>query len=133
LQLTCLLLTLYAEFSVVLPMPNSSMFVFPIRTAPAALSRATVVASKGGRYVSSTLLPAVVRRPAVQMLSCNSKCKSKSMSESTSGVRTGSCISLFLSAAQVCQLLAECVGQHAGLARSIELQAEQLLPALPCS
>ena len=34
-----------AEFSLELPMPNSSRFVLPITTAPAASKRATTVAS----------------------------------------------------------------------------------------
>ncbi len=34
-----------AEFSVLLPMANSSQFVFPTRMAPAARSRSTTVAS----------------------------------------------------------------------------------------
>lgn len=41
--------TLYEEFSVELPIPNSSMFVLPMITAPAARSFATTVALKGGR------------------------------------------------------------------------------------
>ncbi len=52
-----------------LPMPNSSMLVFPSRTAPQARSRATAVASKGGTYCSRARDPALVRTPAVQMLS----------------------------------------------------------------
>src|SRR5271166_6917000 len=41
-----------AEFSVDDPMANSSMFVLPITTAPAARSRSTTVASYGGRQCS---------------------------------------------------------------------------------
>ena len=41
-------LTWYPEFSQLLPMPNSSMFVFPSSTAPAARSRETAVASYVG-------------------------------------------------------------------------------------
>jgi hypothetical protein len=40
--------TWYPEFSQLLPIPNSSMFVLPTSTAPAALRRATTVASRGG-------------------------------------------------------------------------------------
>lgn len=54
----------------VLPIPNSSMLVFPIRMAPAARSRATLVASKAGVYPSNDLEPAVVGMPWVQILSC---------------------------------------------------------------
>src|SRR6185312_14074259 len=39
----------YAEFSLELPMANSSQFSFPSSTAPAASSLATAVASYGGR------------------------------------------------------------------------------------
>src|ERR687893_803890 len=42
-----------AEFSVDEPMANSSMFVLPTITAPAARRRVTTVASYGGRHPSS--------------------------------------------------------------------------------
>ncbi len=64
-----LCLTPYDEFSVLEPMPNSSMLVFPSTTAPAPRSLATAVASKVGTYPRRICDPAVVRRPAVQMLS----------------------------------------------------------------
>src|SRR5271169_281991 len=38
------------EFSVELPMANSSMFVLPSTTAPAPRRRSTTVASYGGRH-----------------------------------------------------------------------------------
>src|SRR2546423_15211457 len=41
-----------AEFSVELPMANSSRLVLPTGTAPAATSRSTTVASYGGRHPS---------------------------------------------------------------------------------
>jgi hypothetical protein len=69
-------------------MQNSSRLVLPIRTAPAALSRATAVASKGGTYECSTLLPAVVRRPAVHKLSCKAHC---SMEQRGSATANSSC------------------------------------------
>jgi hypothetical protein len=86
LVLTCAVdwRTWYAEFSVLLPMQNSSKFVLPISTAPAALSRATAVASNGGTYESSTLLPAVVRRPAVHKLSCKAQDRVKRRESATS-------------------------------------------------
>src|SRR5436853_3687882 len=59
----------YAEFSVDDPIANSSQVVLPITTAPAASSRVTTVASKGGTYRSSTRDPAVVGTPCVEMLS----------------------------------------------------------------
>src|SRR5262250_373778 len=46
-----------AECSVDDPIANSSQFVLPAITAPAALSRATAVASNGARY------PARMREP----------------------------------------------------------------------
>ena len=51
------------------PIPNSSQFVFPAISAPAARSFATAVASKGERYALSTLDPQVVVNSSVQMLS----------------------------------------------------------------
>src|SRR5438093_11388080 len=59
----------YAECSVEDPIPNSSQFVFPAISAPAARSVATAVASKGERYALSTLDPQVVVNSSVQMLS----------------------------------------------------------------
>ena len=50
-----------AEFSVELPMANSSMFVLPTATAPAARSRATTVASYGGRQPSRIFDPQLAR------------------------------------------------------------------------
>jgi len=37
-----------AEVSVVVPIPNSSMFVLPTIVAPASVSRSTAVAEYGG-------------------------------------------------------------------------------------
>jgi len=37
-----------AEVSVVVPIPNSSMFVLPTTVAPASVSRSTTVAEYGG-------------------------------------------------------------------------------------
>lgn len=51
-------------------MANWSQLALPRMVAPAALSLATLVASNDGTYESSTVDPAVVRRPAVQMVSC---------------------------------------------------------------
>ena len=51
------------------PIPNSSQFVFPAISAPAARSFATAVDSNGERYPSSTLDPQVVVNSSVQMLS----------------------------------------------------------------
>src|SRR6266436_1820587 len=50
----------YAECSVDDPMANSSQFVFPAISAPAALSLATAVASYGERKPSRILDPHVV-------------------------------------------------------------------------
>src|SRR6184192_4745948 len=50
----------YAECSVEEPMPNSSQLVLPAMSAPAALSFATAVASKGDRYPSRILEPQLV-------------------------------------------------------------------------
>src|ERR1700716_472884 len=58
-----------AEFSVDDPMANSSQFVLPTMTAPAACRRSTTVASYGGMNVSRMRDEAVVRMPRVQMLS----------------------------------------------------------------
>src|SRR5215471_17681679 len=58
-----------AEFSFDDPIANSSQFVLPTTTAPAACRRSTTVASYGGTNVSRILDDAVVRMPRVQMLS----------------------------------------------------------------
>src|SRR5262249_37406909 len=58
-----------AEFSFDDPIANSSQFVLPMRTAPAAFNRATTVALYGGTKCSRILDDAVVRTPSVQMLS----------------------------------------------------------------
>src|SRR5947207_3381638 len=58
-----------AEFSLDEPMANSSQFVLPTTTAPAASSRATAVASNGGTNCSKIREDAVVRTPRVQRLS----------------------------------------------------------------
>ncbi len=50
-------------------MANSSMFVLPMRTASAALSRATAVASYGGTKCSSIREPQVVNSPWVHSTS----------------------------------------------------------------
>jgi len=52
-------------------MANWSQLVFPRMLAPAALSFATQVASKGGLYPSKTRDPAVVANPCVHSVSCN--------------------------------------------------------------
>src|SRR4051794_23495967 len=57
--------TRYAEFSVEDPMANSSMFVLPSRTVPAAFSRAATVASYGGFQPSRIFDPLVVGTPSV--------------------------------------------------------------------
>src|SRR5436853_128984 len=59
----------YALFSVDEPMANSSMFVLPIRTASAALSRSTTWASYGGTNPLSILLLHVVGTPLVHRTS----------------------------------------------------------------
>src|SRR3954447_6899419 len=58
-----------AEFSVEEPIANSSRFVLPTTTAPAARRRSTTVASYGGRQPSRILEPQVVGSPRVHMLS----------------------------------------------------------------
>src|SRR5215471_4394620 len=50
-----------AEFSVDEPIANSSQLVLPTMTAPAASSRATAVASYGGKNCSRIFDEAVVR------------------------------------------------------------------------
>src|ERR1700719_4278014 len=55
----------YAEFSLELPMANSSQLVLPRMTAPAASRRCTAVASYGGMWFSRTFEPQVVRTPRV--------------------------------------------------------------------
>src|SRR5216117_370470 len=59
----------YAECSVDEPIANSSQFVLPAISAPAALSFATAVASYGERYPSRMREPQVVVNSSVQMLS----------------------------------------------------------------
>src|SRR5438874_7137646 len=56
-------------FSVEEPIANSSRFVFPKRTAPAARTRAQAVASYGGRQFPRIFDEQVVRIPCVQKLS----------------------------------------------------------------
>src|SRR5215510_787606 len=51
------------------PMANSSMFVLPSVTMPAALSFSTTVASYGDTKLSSMREPQVVRTPRVQKMS----------------------------------------------------------------
>src|SRR5438309_11398288 len=58
-----------AEFSVELPMANSSRLVFPIGMPPAARTRDTTVASYGGRQPSRMRDEHVVGMPRVQRLS----------------------------------------------------------------
>src|SRR5688572_33476518 len=58
-----------AEFSVEEPMANSSRFVLPTATAPAAATRCTTVASYGGRHPSRMRELHVVAMPRVQRLS----------------------------------------------------------------
>src|SRR5947199_9143250 len=60
----------YAECSVEDPIPNSSQLVFPVISAPAALSLATAVASYGEREPSRIFEPHVVVNPSVQFCSC---------------------------------------------------------------
>src|SRR3954447_22918736 len=55
----------YAEFSVELPIANSSMLVLPSMTTPASLIRRVIVASYGGRHPSRIFDPAVVGRSFV--------------------------------------------------------------------
>src|SRR5205085_7910675 len=57
-----------AEFSVELPMANSSRLVLPIGIAPAARSRSTTVASYGGRQPSRMRDEHVVGMPRVHRL-----------------------------------------------------------------
>src|SRR6266852_5515540 len=58
-----------AEFSFDEPIANSSQFILPSTTAPAASMRATAVQSYGGMYLSRILEPAVVRTPRVDITS----------------------------------------------------------------
>src|SRR5262249_58051404 len=58
----------YAEFSVLLPIANSSQFVLPTRIAPAARSLVTTVASYGGRKSFKIREPHVVGQWRVQLL-----------------------------------------------------------------
>ena len=58
-----------AEFSVDDPIANSSRFVLPTMTAPAATSRSTTVASYGGLQPSRICDEHVVGMPRVHMLS----------------------------------------------------------------
>src|SRR5260370_4703227 len=58
-----------AEFSFDEPMANSSQFILPSTTAPAASMRVTAVQSYGGIYFSRILDPAVVRTPRVLITS----------------------------------------------------------------
>src|SRR5262245_42114492 len=59
----------YAEFSLEDPIANSSQFVLPTITAPAASRRRTTVASYGGTNESRIRDDAVVRMPRTQRLS----------------------------------------------------------------
>src|SRR5581483_471998 len=59
----------YAEFSVELPMANSSMFARPIKTAPAFLSFSTAVAVYGAMYPSSIFDAEPTRLPSLRRLS----------------------------------------------------------------
>ena len=58
-----------ADVSVVLPMANSSMLVFPTITAPAAFKLSTACAEYGGTKLKRILELHVVRRSFVQILS----------------------------------------------------------------
>ena len=58
-----------AEFSVELPMANSSILVLPSAMAPADRSFSTTVASYGGRHPSRMRDPHVVGIPRVHRLS----------------------------------------------------------------
>src|SRR5437763_5610556 len=60
-----------AEFSVELPMANSSRLVLPMTMAPAATTRSTTVASYGGRHPARIRDEQVVGIPRVHMLSFN--------------------------------------------------------------
>src|SRR5436305_11325644 len=57
-----------AEFSVELPMANSSRLVLPTNTAPAAARRSTTVALYGGRHPSRIRDEQVVAMPLVHRL-----------------------------------------------------------------
>src|SRR5438270_3749786 len=57
------------EFSFDEPIANSSQFILPNTTAPAASIRATAVQSQGGMYLSRVFDPAVVRTPRVLITS----------------------------------------------------------------
>ena len=59
----------YALFSLDEPMANSSMLSLPTTTAPAASSRSTTVASKGGTKPSRMREPQVVSSPLVRKMS----------------------------------------------------------------
>src|SRR5438874_13628944 len=63
------LVTPNAEFSVDEPIANSSQFVLPMITAPAASRCATAVASNGGTKRSRIFEDAVVRTPRTHRLS----------------------------------------------------------------
>src|SRR5215510_463799 len=58
-----------AEFSVDEPIANSSRFVLPIGTAPAATTRSTTVAEYGGRHPARIFDEHVVGIPRVHRLS----------------------------------------------------------------
>src|ERR1700686_3255139 len=58
-----------AEFSVELPIANSSRLVLPTATAPASRTRCTTVASYGGRHPSRIRDEHVVGTPRVHRLS----------------------------------------------------------------
>src|SRR5579862_9536703 len=59
----------HAEFSFDDPIANSSQFIFPTTTAPAASRRATAVQSYGGTKLPRILEPAVVFTPRVTITS----------------------------------------------------------------
>src|SRR5579864_2382434 len=59
----------YAEFSVLLPIANSSQLALPMMIAPARRRRVTTVASYGGRNPWRMRDPHVVGQFRVQMLS----------------------------------------------------------------
>ena len=61
--------TPYAEVSVVLPMANSSMFVFPKNTTPSLIRFSTACAEYVGTKFSKILELHVVVYPFVQILS----------------------------------------------------------------
>src|SRR5699024_968935 len=54
-----------SSLSVTPSIPNSGVVVLPKTSAPASLSRPTLMASFSGTYVAKSLLPKVVRIPAV--------------------------------------------------------------------